>query len=269
MAKDEKNKELIDKTVKKPDRKSDGIRGAIPARLIGPLAEEIARTLIQRLPGALPRPHRRNNPKKQKMTENALFLDTSAIIDGRIFDVISTGLLIGFIVVPEFILAELKHIADSQDMVKRERGRRGLERLSVVKKIKNVKVLITPEDEKLKDKDKKHDIDEKLIRSAKMNKGRIVTGDYNLEKKAKIQNVTAININELANILKIIAVPGESLHIQVLHSGKDPTQGVGYLDDGTMIVIEKGSSDINKTLNVVVSRVIQTASGRILFAKKI
>ena len=269
----------MDKNLKNKEKKANGNnnkankhrRSAIPARLIGPLAEEIAKTVIQRLPAVLPYPGRgkKTAKKKKDPTQNALFLDTSAIIDGRIFDVIRSGLIIGNIVVPEFILSELKHIADSQDMVKRERGRRGLERLEKLKKVKNIKVIISSEDKKKYPDDKKIEIDEKLIRAAKSNKGRLITGDYNLEKKAKIDGVTTINIHELANFLKITAVPGETLHIKVLHSGKDPTQGVGYLDDGTMIVIEKGSMDILRTLNVVVSRVIQTSSGRILFAKKI
>ena len=113
------------------------------------------------------------------------------------------------------------------------------------------------------------EVDEKLIKCAKFHKGKLITCDYNLEKKAAIENIAAINMNALANCLKIIAVPGEALHIKVSHQGKDPTQGVGYLDDGTMIVVEEGSGDLNKSLDVVVSRIIQTATGRILFAKKI
>ena len=114
-----------------------------------------------------------------------------------------------------------------------------------------------------------HAVDEKLTKMAKLHKGKIITCDYNLEKKATVDNVVAININALANCLKVIAVPGDSLHVKLSHQGKDPTQGVGYLDDGTMIVIEAGSQFVGKTLDVVVARVIQTSSGRILFAKKI
>jgi len=271
MPKENTNKQKANTAPTVNMEKRDRRVTTIPARLIGPLAEEIAKTVIQRLPAALPHPRRSNktNTKKQKPLHQALFLDTSAIIDGRIFDVINTGLIIGMIAIPDFILSELKHIADSQDMVKRERGRMGLLRLEKLKRVKNVKVVISSDEKINSDTQRRMEIDEKLIRTAKIHKGRVVTGDYNLEKKAKIDNVVAININELANFLKITAVPGESLHIQVLHSGKDPTQGVGYLDDGTMIVVEKGSLDINKTINVVVSRVIQTSSGRILFSKKI
>jgi uncharacterized protein YacL len=117
--------------------------------------------------------------------------------------------------------------------------------------------------------DKLKEVDERLIQAAKMNKGRLITCDYNLEKKGSIGGVAAININTLANLLKIIAVPGETLHIQIQHKGKDVTQGVGYLDDGTMIVVENASQYLGRELDVVVSRVIQTSAGRILFSKKL
>ncbi len=176
------------------------------------------------------------------------------------------GVLTGTLVIPESILLELKHIADSQDMVKRERGRKGLALLDRVKKAKGIKVAHLPD----KNGDgSPREVDDKLIDLARANKGRLITCDFNLEKKASISGVTAININTLANHLKIKAVPGEALHIKVLHVGKDPTQGVGYLDDGTMLVIEHASTDVGRDLDVIVSRVIQTTAGRILFSKKI
>lgn len=235
--------------------------------VIGMLAEEVAKTVAQRLPGLLQRPQKKNR-KKVKKIENSIFLDTSAIIDGRVFDIVTLGLIRGSIIVPESILLELKHIADSQDAVKRERGRKGLEMLEKLKKVKGVKLTVLSENGEKEEK-KKKEVDEKLIEMTKYHKGRIITCDYNLEKKANIQGVLAININALANCLKVKAVPGESLHINVLHKGKDITQGVGYLDDGTMIVIENASENIGQTLDVVISRVIQTTAGRILFAKKI
>ncbi|MBI2430466.1 MAG: hypothetical protein HYV39_00375 [Candidatus Levybacteria bacterium] len=211
-------------------------------------------------------------PKRKKKTksriksiERAVFLDTSAIIDGRIFDVIRLGLFLDVLAIPNEILLELKHIADSQDVVKRERGRKGLEMLEGLKKTKGIKVVVVPNENLLQ----KKEVDETLISIAKKYNGRIITCDYNLEKKAAIQGVKAININALANHLKITAVPGEALHIKIQHPGKDISQGVGYLDDGTMVVVESGVSDVDRTIDVVVSRVIQTASGRILFAKKI
>lgn len=237
-----------------------------PQKMIGTLAEEVAKTLVRRLPHLMPRQRKRTSKTKSKQAENAIFLDTSAIIDGRIFDVANLGLFHDTFVLTDEILSELKRIADSQDVVKRERGRKGLEKLERLKKMRGVKVLVLPATEKKMDR---REVDEELIRSAKSYKGRIITCDYNLEKKASIQNVLVVNVNAMANVLKITAVPGESLHIKVLHQGKDITQGVGYLDDGTMIVIEQGSVDVGKTVDVVVSRVIQTAAGRILFAKKI
>lgn len=241
---------------------------AVPQNFVGNLAEEIAKTLAARFPGRWQKnvQTKKKPTKRKKEAERAIFLDTSAIIDGRIFDVIDTGILNGFVIVPEFILLELKHIADSQDMVKRERGQRGLVRLEKVKKNKFIKLLIVPGDEKIA---KHKEVDEKLLAMTKLYKGRLVTCDFNLEKKASVSGVTAVNVHELANKLKVIAVPGESLHIKIQHIGKDPTQGVGYLDDGTMVVVEQGSGSLDHFLNVVVSRVIQTSSGRMLFAKKI
>jgi uncharacterized protein YacL len=237
-------------------------------RFVGLLADEVAKTVSRRLL------LRRQNGKKKKnhnhTLEDAIFLDTSAIIDGRVFDVINLGLLRGNIAILESILLELKHIADSKDLVRRERGRKGLELLDKVKKVKGIKLIaISQEKEKIMGLDKLKEVDEKLIQAAKMNKGRLITCDFNLEKKGSIGGVAAININTLANVLKIIAVPGETLHIQIQHKGKDITQGVGYLDDGTMIVVENASQDLGRELDVVVSRVIQTSAGRILFSKKL
>lgn len=229
---------------------------------VSSLATEVARTLA-RMP-RFRRSNRKPKPKKKKI-ENPIFLDTSAIIDGRVFDVISLGVFSGTFVVLESILAELKHIADSQDMVKRLRGRKGLEFLEKLKKSKRNRFMVLSDEEA----SKALEVDEKLILASKNNKGRIITCDYNLEKKAIIGGVLAINVNTLANHLKITAVPGEALHIKILHKGKETTQGVGYLDDGTMLVVDSASEDLGKTVDVVVSRVIQTTAGRILFAKKI
>lgn len=235
-------------------------------KLIGAIADEVSKTIISRLPSMMRRPKKKARPKKTKKIEYALLLDTSAIIDGRIFDIISTGLLNGIIVILPSILMELKHLADSQDTVRRERGRKGLELLEKLRKGKQMKIATLDEN------DEKNfegvEVDEKLIRLAKYHKGKVITCDYNLEKKANIENVRAVNINALANHLKVIAVPGESLHIVISHPGKEPSQGVGYMDDGTMIVLENGASMVGKSVDVVVSRVIQTATGRILFAKR-
>ena len=236
----------------------------LPAKLVQSIADEVAKNVINRIPAI---PHRApRSSKKSKSIDNPVFLDTSAIIDGRVFDVINMRVLTGTVVIPESILLELKHIADSQDMVKRERGRKGLALLDRLKKTSGVKVVHLP------DKNGEggpREVDDKLIAIAKTHKGRLITCDFNLEKKASISGVIAININTLANHLKIKAVPGEALHIRVLHVGKDSTQGVGYLDDGTMLVVEQASGDVGKDVDVIVSRVIQTTAGRILFSKKI
>jgi uncharacterized protein YacL len=246
----------------------DGKGGIIhfSPNVVGALADEIAKTVVSRLPSF----RRQRKQKENKKIENAIFLDTSAIIDGRIFEVINLGLVRGEIVILESILLELKHIADSKDLVKRERGRKGLVLLEKVKKVKEIKFTVVSADrEKTMGLNNLHEVDERLISAAKQNKGRLITCDYNLEKKGSINGVTAINVNTLANVLKVIAVPGETLHIKIQHKGKDLTQGVGYLDDGTMIVVENASLDLGRELNVVVSRVIQTSAGRILFSKKI
>ena len=235
----------------------------LPAKLVQSLADEVAKNVINRLPNI---PRRAPRTKNQKKVENAVFLDTSAIIDGRVFDVINLGILTGSVIIPESILLELKHIADSQDLVKRERGRKGLDLLDKLKKSKNIKVVHLPEKES---EISPREVDDKLIEIARTNKGRLITCDYNLEKKASISGVRAININTLANLLKIKAVPGEALHVKVLHVGKDTTQGVGYLDDGTMLVVEHANNEVGKEIDVIVSRVIQTSAGRILFSKKI
>lgn len=241
----------------------------LPTRVVTAIADEVVKTMMQRIPNLMirsnPKPKRE---KPNKKLEKAIFLDTSAIIDGRIFEVIKMGLLHDVIGILDSILLELKHIADSQDAVKRERGKKGLLLLESLKKEKGVQVVMAAAADSKK-ADGMKEVDEKLIQVAKSYHGKVITCDYNLEKKAAIQGVKVINVNGLANALKVTAVPGEALHIMVLHLGKDPTQGVGYLDDGTMIVVEQGAPDLGTDVDVVVSRVIQTAAGRILFAKKI
>lgn len=256
----------LKKTKEIEKEKSEEAHGPFSPKLVGLIADEVAKTVIKRLPYF----RRSKKRKKNKKIVNAIFLDTSAIIDGRIFDLVSTGFFSGVFVLLESILLELKHIADSQDSVKRERGRRGLALLEKLKKTKGVKFTVLPDDTKEVLKNKKlKEVDERLIHVARANKGKIITCDYNLEKKANIGGITAINVNTLAVMLKIRAVPGEALHIKILHPGKEATQGVGYLDDGTMIVVENASSDLGKDVDTLVSRVIQTTAGRILFAKKI
>ncbi len=259
-----KDKKTIELSVEKNRRVN---RPAFSSKLIGAIADEVSKKLISSFPSMINRPKRKTKASKAKKIDFAILLDTSAIIDGRVFDIISTGLLNGNIVILPSILMELKHLADSQDAVKRERGRRGLELLERLQKGKQMKIITLDGDDE--EKFEKLEVDERLIRMAKQYKGKVITCDYNLAKKANIENVRAININALANYLKVIAVPGESLHIEVSHKGKEALQGVGYMDDGTMIVVENGIDLIGKTVDVVVSRVIQTSTGRILFAKRL
>jgi len=236
-------------------------------KMIGMLADEVAKTLMKTLPMRRGGSKKRKKPKK---IENPIFLDTSAIIDGRVFELINLKVFNGTFVVLESVLLELKHIADSPEEIKKERGRRGLSLLDKLKKTKGVKVEVFSADrEKNYDLDKIKEVDERLIKISKAEKGKIITCDFNLEKKASISGVSAININTLASLLKIRAIPGESFSIKLLHKGKDTTQGVGYFDDGTMVVVENSSLDVGKTVEVMVSRVIQTTAGRILFAKKL
>lgn len=268
---------MANKTIKKEEVKQDtdhkessGLPAMFTPKTVGLLADEIAKTLVHRFPiPQMSNNKKKKTTKKSKKIEYGVFLDTSAIIDGRIFDVINLGFVNGSICIAESILMELKHIADSQDTVKRERGRKGLEYLEKLKKNKEVKVIIAEENVDKKLEDPKMEVDERLIRVAKYHKGKVITCDYNLEKKANIMGVQTINMNALANVLKVTAVPGEAVHIKLLHVGKDTTQGVGYLDDGTMIVVENGSAEVGTSIDVVIARVIQTATGRILFAKKI
>ena len=251
---------------KNKEKQAKNPSARFPKNFVSTLADEVAKTLAK-MP-RFKRSKRKSNSKKKIRAlaeKNPIFLDTSAIIDGRIFDVVALGVFTGTFVILESILLELKHIADSQDMVKRVRGRKGLDLLEQLKKGRRNKVIVLPDSEDFKNKE----VDEKLINASKNYKGRIITCDYNLEKKAAISGILPINVNTLANYLKITAVPGEALHISILHQGKEMTQGVGYLDDGTMIVVESASEDLGKTVDVVVSRVIQTTAGRILFAKKI
>lgn len=188
-------------------------------------------------------------------------LDTSVIIDGRILDVVRAGFLEGPLVVPAFVLEELRHIADSADFLKRNRGRRGLDILNRVQKELGVNVQISERDVG------NLEVDSKLLRLAKIMDGKVVTNDYNLNKVASLQGVTVLNINELANAVKPVVLPGEEMFVTVIKEGKEPGQGVAYLDDGTMIVIDGGRKYIGEELAVLVTSVLQTAAGRMIFAK--
>src|SRR5512135_1740888 len=194
--------------------------------------------------------------------ENIKIMDTSVIIDGRIADVCETEFLDGTILIPQFILHELQHIADSSDSLKRARGRRGLDILHRIQKMSHMEVRITEDDFP-----KIREVDNKLIALAKRTGAKVITNDFNLNKVAELQGVKVLNINDLSNAVKPVALPGETMRVFVLKEGKEPGQGVAYLDDGTMIVVENGRRFINKNVEVAVTSVLQTAAGRMIFTR--
>jgi uncharacterized protein YacL len=190
-----------------------------------------------------------------------ILLDTSTIIDGRIADISQTGFITGTLVVPRFVLNELQRIADSADTMRRNRGRRGLEILNRLQKDATVPIEIVDTDiEGIAD------VDGKLVKMAKNQTCPIITNDFNLNRVAELQGVKVLNINELANAIKPVLLPGEDIHIKIMQDGKELGQGVGYLDDGTMIVVENGRQYMNMTIEVTVTRVLQTVAGRMIFA---
>lgn len=214
-------------------------------------------------------------PRKEKARKNAgdsekedryelkpKILDTSVIIDGRIADICQTNFLEGTIIIPQFILEELQHIADSSDVLKRNRGRRGLDILNRIQKELKIKVEIYEGNfEDIQE------VDSKLVKLAKSIDGIVVTNDFNLNKVCDFQGVSVLNINDLANAVKPVVLPGEELVVQVIKDGKEQRQGIAYLDDGTMIVVEDGRDHIGKTIEVLITSVLQTSAGRMIFAK--
>ena len=194
--------------------------------------------------------------------DKGVLLDTSVIIDGRIADISRTGFIDGTMLIPRFVLNELQHIADSADILRRNRGRRGLDMLNRLQKESIAPIRITH-----MDTDEAQEVDSKLVVLARELKCPIITNDYNLNRVAELQGVTVLNINELANAVKSLFLPGESLQVSIIQEGKEAGQGVGYLDDGTMVVIEEGRRHIGYTIEVVVTKVLQTAAGRMIFAR--
>jgi uncharacterized protein YacL len=194
--------------------------------------------------------------------EKSILIDTSVIIDGRIADIARTGFVPGNLVIPRFVLNELQYIADSAESLRRQRGRRGMEVLSELQKDQTVNTTIADIDvEGVKE------VDEKLVMLARQMQAPILTNDFNLNRVAELQGVKVLNINELANAVKSILLPGEALLVKVIQEGKESGQGVGYLDDGTMVVIEDGREFIGQDIEVSVTKVLQTAAGRMIFSK--
>ncbi len=191
-------------------------------------------------------------------------LDTSVVIDGRIADVVETGVFDGQLIMPKFVIGELQAVADSSDRLRRGRGRRGLDILNRLRGNKNIELVIyerdLPEFAGLS-------VDLKLVALAKNLQGKLLTNDYNLNKVAKLQGVTVINLNDLANSLKPVFLPGERIDVRIVKVGEEPGQGIGYLEDGTMVVVESGRDKLNQTIPIAVTSVLQTSAGRMVFGK--
>ena len=201
---------------------------------------------------------------KSKSDTSTKILDTSVIIDGRIYDIMRTGFIEGQVVIPEFVLVELRHIADSSDSLKRNRGRRGLDILNKIQTEYGIEIYNTSEEKSLEEIP---EVDVKLLKLAQIMNGKVVTNDFNLNKVAAIKGIPVLNINELANTLKPVVLPGEEMILSLVKEGKERNQAVAYLDDGTMIVVEDGRRFIGQTIKVIVTSVLQTTAGRMIFAK--
>jgi uncharacterized protein YacL len=196
------------------------------------------------------------------LSNRTILLDTSVIIDGRVADIAKTGFLPGTLLIPRFVLNELQYIADSPDSLRRQRGRRGMEVLTELQKASAVVVRISDVDV-----EGVREVDDKLVILARQMKCPILTNDFNLNRIAELQGVVILNINELANAVKSVVLPGELMSVNVIQEGKEVNQGVGYLEDGTMVVVENGNKYLNKEITVNVTKVLQTAAGRMIFAR--
>lgn len=213
--------------------------------------------------GGLKKGSSREKKNKQNIKVFSKVLDTSVIIDGRIFDLCQTGFIEGPLVIANFVLDELRHISDSSDTLKRNRGRRGLDILNRIQKELNIEVQNWEGDFP-----EISEVDSKLLKLAQILGGKVITNDYNLNKVAEFQGVPVLNINELANAIKPVVLPGEDMKLTIVKDGKEANQGIAYLDDGTMIVVEGGRKFIGEEIAVTVTSVLQTAAGRMIFAKQ-
>ncbi|HSM38915.1 MAG TPA: PIN domain-containing protein [Candidatus Limnocylindrales bacterium] len=211
--------------------------------------------LIPAVAGLLPGGRRGSHP-------DLVVIDTSAVIDGRIVDIGRTGFILGTLIIPRFVLDELQRIADSPDALKRNRGRRGLEMLAALQKDSVSPVQVTEDTYPQVD-----EVDAKLVAYARDTGAAILTNDFNLNRVAELQGIRVLNINELANAVKAVVHPGEEMNVKIIQEGKEPGQGVGYLEDGTMIVVEGGSGHMDRQIPITVTRVLQTVAGRMIFAQ--
>lgn len=227
--------------------------------LVHRVSSEVLNQLLK-----IPRPHPLTSPTPQigsVALTRPLILDTSAIIDGRILDIAKTGFINGLILIPRFVLTELQQVSDSSDDLKRARGRRGFEMVEELKKVKSLRVEVWDKEQAGKL------VDDKLVSLTKSLNGRIITTDFNLNQLASVSNIAVLNVNDLANALKVISLPGEKLEIKIVHVGKDPKQGVGYLADGTMVVVSDAADKLGKNIKVEVTKLIQLPAGRMVFGK--
>lgn len=225
--------------------------------LVHRFSSEVLNQII-RLRPSFSFPH--SNPQPGSVSiARPMVLDTSAIIDGRILDIARAGFISGLILVPKFVLTELQQVSDSKDDLKRQRGRRGFEVVEELKKVKGVNLMVWDKEQK------GASVDERLMNLTKSLHGRIITTDFNLNRVASLANVGILNINDLANAVKTNAIPGEVLNIKIVHIGKDPSQGVGYLPDGTMVVVSDAFDKIGNTIKVKVSKALQISAGRMIF----
>jgi uncharacterized protein YacL len=220
------------------------------------------RTDIVNILGGLSGRRENSSASSAGQTNRTILLDTSVIIDGRVADIAKTGFLSGTLLIPRFVLNELQYIADSPDGLRRARGRRGMEVLSELQKATAVAVRISDIDV-----DGVREVDDKLVILARQMKCPILTNDYNLNRVAELQGVAILNINELANAIKSVVLPGELMEVDVIQEGKEINQGVGYMEDGTMVVVENGNKYLNQQVHVTVTKVLQTAAGRMIFAR--
>jgi uncharacterized protein YacL len=233
------------------------VAAIIGARIMIKKKEDITALLVN-----IKKPAIKEKKAKEVVKGIPKILDTSVIIDGRIFDICETGFIEGPLVIPNFVLDELRHISDSSDSLKRNRGRRGLDILNRIQKELLIETQIVEDDFP-----KIAEVDAKLLKLAQKIDGKVITNDYNLNKVAEFQGVPVLNINELSNAIKPVVLPGEEMIIDIVKDGKESSQGVAYLEDGTMIVVEGGRKYIGQTTDVIVTSVLQTAAGRMIFAK--
>lgn len=249
----------------------NGIAPILVMALLGYLGFQIGTTRIEEWKKIFSSKSKKTEPvEEQQMLDRKIadhfhkykILDTSVIIDGRIYDIAKTGFLEGVLLIPNFVLYELQYIADSGDSLKRVRGRRGLDILNALQKEEGIAVEMYEGDF-----DDISEVDSKLIKLAKILDGIVVTNDYNLNKVSEFQNVPVLNINALANAVKPVVIPGETMNVLVIKAGTERQQGVAYLDDGTMVVVEDGQHYMNEHIQVVVTSALQTAAGRMIFAK--